>query len=57
MDLMTLIEASKYLGVAEVTLRKWIEKGKKVPHKRIGRFYRFSKVDLDNWVNSGEASK
>lgn len=45
-----LEEAASYLGIKEVTLRNWIKQGKGVPASRIGKLWRFKRVELDEWV-------
>ena len=41
----TLKEAAEYLGVAEVTLRRWVKAGT-IKHKRVGRNIVFSPDEL-----------
>lgn len=44
-ELITIQEAAKYVGVARVTIYKWIHSGK-LPAVNFGRFYGISKFDL-----------
>jgi len=41
----TLHEAAEYLGVAEITLRRWIKEGK-LAHKKIGKNIAFDADEL-----------
>jgi excisionase family DNA binding protein len=50
-----LDEASEYLGIKPVTLRKWIKESKEVPAHKIGRLWKFKRSELDNWVKSGKS--
>lgn len=44
-DLITITEAAKYVGVARVTIYKWVHSGK-LPAVNFGRFYGINKFDL-----------
>ena len=48
-----LEEASEYLGIKPVTLRKWIKEDKEVPAHKIGRLWKFKCSELDEWVKNG----
>jgi excisionase family DNA binding protein len=50
-----LKEASEYLGVSAVTLRRWVKDGR-VPAYRIGRAYTFDVTDLKEF-KKGHATK
>lgn len=50
-------EAAEHLGVKPATIREWIKKGTGVPTHKIGRFYKFKKSELDEWVNSGKSAE
>ena len=45
-------EISKYLGVSSDTVYRWIEKHD-MPAYRIGRFWKFKRSEIDNWVKAG----
>lgn len=47
--LLTVDEASCYLGLTKTTLYTWTCR-KKIPHVKIGRALRFDKTDLDAWI-------
>lgn len=44
-ELITIQEAAKYVGVARVTIYKWVHCGK-LPAVNFGRFYGINKFDL-----------
>ena len=44
-DVLSLKDAAEYLGIAEITVRRWIKDGKLSPSK-IGRNYAFNVSDL-----------
>ena len=50
-----LKEASEYLGVSSVTLRRWVKDGR-VPGYKIGRAYTFDVTDLRE-LKKGHATK
>jgi excisionase family DNA binding protein len=47
---LSLEEASKYLGVSQAALRTWKRRGKAPAFFRAGRLLRFRKRDLDRWI-------
>jgi excisionase family DNA binding protein len=53
--LLTVKEASAYLGVSPCTVYRWVESGG-LPHSRLGRGVRFKQADLDAWVEKQKAS-
>jgi excisionase family DNA binding protein len=48
-NLMTLAEISEYLGLPEETIYKYARHGR-IPASKIGRFWRFDRLDIDRWV-------
>jgi excisionase family DNA binding protein len=56
MSLMSVNEVSKYIGVHKTTLYRLI-KCNGLPFVTVGSRKKFQKEMVDNWVNSGEASK
>ena len=48
-------EIAAHLGVGKETIYAWIEK-RDLPAHRVGRFWKFQKEDVDNWVKSGKAA-
>ena len=49
-------EAAEHLGVKAATIREWIKKDNGIPAYKIGKFYKFKKSELDEWVNSGKSA-
>ena len=49
-DVMTLREASDYLGVSHDTLYKYLSQGR-VPAFKLGNRWRFKKDLLDRWMD------
>lgn len=47
-------EMSKYLGVSNDTVYRWID-GHNMPAHKIGRLWKFKKHEVDEWVRSGGA--
>ena len=52
----SLEEIADHLGVSKDTIRNWIKKGV-IPHRRIGKQFKFKISEVDDWVNSGESAK
>lgn len=52
---ISIEEAAEYLGVKPTTIRDWIRKGKDIPAKKIGKQWKFKRLELDQWVQSGKA--
>ena len=54
---ISLEDAANYLGIRPVTLRSWIRNPKnEVPAHKIGRFWKFKRSEIDEWVNSGKSA-
>ena len=51
-DIMTSAEAAQYLRVGLDTLKRRTRMGQ-IPGAKIGRQWRFRKVDLDAWLSAG----
>lgn len=51
-----LEQAAEYLNIKPVTLRKWIRNRDDIPAHQIGKLWKFKKVELDEWVNSGKSA-
>lgn len=47
--------AAAYLNVKPGTLRKWIRENPDIPAHQIGRLWKFKRVELDDWVQSGRS--
>lgn len=52
---LSVDEIAEYLGIAKDTVYTWIT-GKGMPGHKVGRFWKFKKDDVDNWVRDGGAA-
>jgi excisionase family DNA binding protein len=52
----SLEEIAEHLGVSKDTIRNWIKKGV-IPHRRIGKQYKFKISEVDAWVESGKSAE
>jgi excisionase family DNA binding protein len=52
---LSVDEISKHLGVSSDTVYRWIDKNS-MPAHRMGRFWKFKKDEVDEWVRNGGAS-
>jgi len=50
---LSVEELAAYLGVSKDTVYKWVAKG--LPAYKVGRFWKFNRVEVDNWVRTGQA--
>lgn len=50
-------EVADHLGVKATTVREWIKKGSSIPTHKIGKFYKFKKSEIDEWINSGKSAE
>lgn len=48
-------EIADHLGVAPITVYRWLEKDA-IPAHRIGRLWKFKASEVDEWVKHGGAS-
>jgi len=53
---LSVEEIGKYLGVSNDTVYRWIEK-QTMPAHRVGRFWKFKKDEVDDWVRQGGAGR
>lgn len=52
---LSVEEIAEYLGVARDTVYTWVtDKG--MPGHKVGRFWKFKREDVDEWVRAGGAS-
>lgn len=49
---LSVEEICEYLGVSNDTVYKWIDKHN-MPALRMGRLWKFKKVDVDGWIKAG----
>lgn len=52
----SLEEIAEHLGVSKDTIRNWIKKDA-IPHRRIGKQFKFRISAVDAWVDSGKAAE
>ncbi|QLH44134.1 MAG: helix-turn-helix domain-containing protein [Coxiellaceae bacterium] len=52
---MSVSEIAEYLGVAAITIYRWLEKSQ-IPAHRVGKQWRFDLQEVDAWVKSGSAA-
>ena len=48
-------EIAEYLGVSKDTVYTWVS-SKDMPGHRVGRFWKFKKEEIDDWVRAGGAA-
>jgi len=53
---LSVDEICKYLGASNDTVYKWIDKCSMQAH-RLGRFWKFKKDEVDEWVRNGGAKQ
>ncbi len=51
---LSVDDIGEYLGIKRDTVYKWIS-DKSMPAHRVGRFWKFKKVQVDRWVENGGA--
>ena len=50
-DLLTRVEAARYLGVKVQTLSLWASNGRyRLPYVKIGRLAKYRRADLDRFI-------
>jgi len=52
---LSVEEMSKYLGVSNDTVYRWIDRHR-MPAHRMGRLWKFKKDEIDEWIKAGGAS-
>ena len=50
-DILTVEEVAEYLKLAKKTVYKMAVE-KKIPAFRVGKFWRFRKTEIDEWIKS-----
>ena len=51
---LSLEEIAHHLGVKKDTVYKWLA-ASKIPAHKVGKLWKFSKAEIDEWVMSGAA--
>jgi excisionase family DNA binding protein len=51
---LSVDEIASYLGVSRDTIYNWLSQ-RGMPGRRVGRFWKFKKSAVDEWVESGGA--
>lgn len=52
---LSMAEICQHLGVSNDTVYKWIDKHG-MPAHRMGRLWKFKKIEVDGWVMAGGAT-
>lgn len=50
-DILTVDEVAEYLKITKKTVYKMAVE-KKIPAFRVGKFWRFKKTEIDEWIKS-----
>ena len=53
--LYSVEEIAKHIGVSKDTIRAWVKK-ETIPFYKVGRQYKFTLSELDEWVASGKSA-
>ncbi|SDN62295.1 helix-turn-helix domain-containing protein [Vreelandella arcis] len=53
---LSVDEIGKHLGISNDTVYRWIDKHS-MPAHRMGRFWKFKKAEVDDWVKAGGAAE
>lgn len=51
--IMNLKEVARYLGVSQMSIYRYVKQGK-IPASRVGKFWRFRKERIDEWLKGQE---
>lgn len=51
---LSVDEIAEYLGVSKDTIYTWVT-GKGMPGHKVGRLWKFKKVEIDGWIRAGGA--
>lgn len=52
---LSVEEITEHLGVSKDTVYTWVS-SKRMPGHRVGRFWKFKKEEVDEWVRAGGAA-
>lgn len=53
---LSVDEISAYLGVKRDTIYKWITR-RGMPARKVGRFWKFRRSEVDRWIESGSSKR
>ena len=53
---LSVEEIAKHLGISRDTVYKWLER-RGLPGHKIGRLWKFSAREVDDWVRAGHAGE
>ncbi len=53
---LSVPEIAEHLGVSRDTIYSWLAK-KKIPAHKVGRLWKFSKSEVDEWVRSEKSAQ
>lgn len=48
---LSVNEIASYLGVAAITIYRWLDRGQ-IPAHKVGKQWRFSQEEVDAWVRA-----
>lgn len=51
---LSVEDISDYLGVSKDAVYSWVS-GKGMPGHRVGRFWKFKRDEVDEWLRAGQA--
>lgn len=52
---LSVVEISEYLGVSKDTVYTWVT-AKGMPGHKVGRFWKFKREVVDEWIRAGGAA-
>ena len=53
---LSVEDIAVHLGIKKDTVYKWVA-ANKIPAHKVGRLWKFDKIEIDKWVKSGAAGK
>lgn len=56
-DFLTVKEVAERFKVSDRTIRYWITKGYLVPSYRLGKVYKFTESDIENFIQNNKYEK
>ena len=52
---LSVDEIAEYLGISRDTVYTWLA-NKDMPGHKVGRFWKFKRIEVDEWVRDGSAA-